>query len=283
MIDSTTNLEELCYTFQTIERALGFPSATIFAFHGLPLSDDILHMLGRCSHRIVIFVDVTAFFHVFPYGFTPTPGVDYDKQRTEHFIVSDMWEIPHLEAHDVILRISDSTCLTMNNYDLPDFPTFLPDEFTKSKIAYQTQSVPNNFVVGHKYINNLLDATLLFMDANHIEPKNPEMWNLVMNYKKGMNSMPKLNNSFEIVRKEFMQRREVRAYHNYITNMTAEQFYNNNWSSDVLRFLTMAIFGGPEETYIMHVSGFIEKDFLKGRKYEGVCRLGRFGTAPTIE
>ena len=53
----------------------------------------------------LIFVDVTTFFHFFPYGFTPTPGVNYDKQRTEHFIVSDIWEIPHLAAHDVILRI----------------------------------------------------------------------------------------------------------------------------------------------------------------------------------
>lgn len=283
MIDSTTNLEELCYAFQTLERALGIPSAPILVFHGVHYDDDILHMFRRCTNRYVMFVDITEFFEVFPYGFTPTPGVNYHKQRTEHFIISDMWEIPHLDGYDIILRVSDCTCLTLNNNDLPGFPTSIPDGHTNSKIVYQTQTVPHNYVIGHKYIDQLFESTLEYMTANHIEPKNDVLWTDLINYQNGSASMPKFDNSFEIIRKAFMQRRDVRAYHNFIAELKADQFYNNKWSSEVVRYLTMSIFASAEETYIKHVSGYMEKDFLKGNVYPGACRTGPFGTSYSFE
>ncbi len=113
VIDSTTNLEELCYTFQTLVRAKGFPSASILAFHGLRLDDTTLDMLQACTNRDVTFVDITTLYSVFPDNFVPTPGVNYDKQQTERFFVTDLWGLPHVEAHDVIFRINDSSCLTM--------------------------------------------------------------------------------------------------------------------------------------------------------------------------
>ncbi len=263
---------------QTLERALGFPKAPIYAFHGVKFAEDILHMVKGCTHREVVYVDVTGFFHVFPYGFVPHPHVNYDSQRTEHFVISDIWEVPHLKQHDVILRFSDTTCLTINNYDLPDFPSNLPDGFVKDEIAYQSQTVPNNYVIGHKYIENLFEATLDFITANEITPKNPILWGMIMDlYQDKAGALPKLDNSFELIRKEFMQRRDVRAYHNFIADMKADEFYNNRWSSEVVRYLTMAIFGTPEETYIRHHSGYMEKNFLKGMHYRQACRTKPFG------
>ena len=72
-------------------------------------------------------------------------------------------------------------------------------------------------------------------------------------------------------------REHVRAYHNFIVNTHAEDFYNNRWSSEVIRFLAVAIFGAYDESYIVQVAGFMEKDFLRGKRYEGVWRMAPYG------
>jgi len=282
VIDSTTDLTELCYTFQTLVRAKAFPSAAIMAFHGLPLDNGILDSLQSCTNRDVTFVDITLFYSIFPEGFTPTPGVNYDKQQTERFFVTELWELPHMEAHDVIVRVGDTTCLTYDNYDLPDFPNILPEGFTKEGLMYQTQTVPGFHVLPYKYTRGLFDITSEYIVANGIEPKNVALWNNVQNHHATYNSLPKWDNTFEIIRKEFMLRSEVAAYHHFITNVYAGYFYDTHWSSEVLRYLTLSIFGAFEESYIKHVSGYMEKDFLKGKVYPGVCRLGPFGTPPLL-
>ena len=277
IIDSTTNLEELCYALQTLNLVLGFPTAPVIVFHGIHFTEDVLHELDGCTNRQVIFVDVSNFFQVFPYDFTPTPGVDYSRQQGQHFLISDLWEAPHIKEYDVILRISDSTCLTMKNYDLPGFTTHLPDGHINSKLVYQTQSIPNNYVISEKYIDNLVNSTSLFMKANHLVPKNAELWTEIVNYQNGSGSMPKFSNAFEIIRKEFMLRRDVRAYNNFVSELKADEFYNNKWAADVVRYLTIAIFATPEETYIKHVPGYIEKDFLGGNVFKDICRIKPFG------
>ena len=74
-----------------------------------------------------------------------------------------------------------------------------------------------------------------------------------------------------------MMREHVRAYHNFIVNTHAEDFYNNRWSSEVTRFLAVAIFGAYDESYIVQVAGFMEKDFLREKRYEGVWRMAPYG------
>mmetsp|Transcript_19534 Transcript_19534/g.24620 ORF Transcript_19534/g.24620 Transcript_19534/m.24620 type:complete len:340 (-) Transcript_19534:76-1095(-) len=282
VIDSTTDLTELCYTFQTLVRAKAFPTASIMAFHGLHLSDELVDSLQSCTNRDATFVDITLFYNIFPEGFTPVPGVNYDKQQTERFFVTELWELPHVEAHDVIVRVTDTTCLTYDNYDLPDFSSNLPDGFTKNGLMYQTQTVPGFHVLPYKYTKNLFDITYNYMTANNITPLNPVLWENIEKYHNDFNSLPKWDNTFEIVRKEFMLRRDVADYHHFITNTHAGYFYNTNWSSEVLRYLTLSLFGAVDETFIKHVSGYMEKDFLKGKFYPGVCRLGPFGTPPPI-
>ncbi len=282
VIDSTTNLEELCYTFQTLVRAKAFPTASIMAFHGLHLGDTIIDTLRSCTNRDVTFVDITLFYSIFPDGFVPTPGVNYDRQQTERFFVTDLWMLPHVEAHDVIVRVTDSTCLTFDNYDLPDFPSDLPEGYVKKDLVYQTQAVPGLNVSPHKYTTDLYDVTQEFMGTYGIQPGNSQFWENISNYHDGYNSLPKWDNTFEIVRKKFMLRPDVAAYHRFVTNAHADHFYNDHWSSEVLRYLTLSVFGTPEEVYIKHVSGYMEKDFLKGKVYPGICRLGPFGTPPAV-
>ena len=80
-----------------------------------------------------------------------------------------------------------------------------------------------------------------------------------------------------------MLRNDVRAFHSYIVKNHTEEFFNSRWSNEVIRYLTVAIFGDADETYIMHVNGYMEKDFLQEKRHAGVCRLGPFGTLPQIE
>lgn len=151
---------------------------------------------------------------------------------------------------------------------------------------YQTQMIPGTFVMGHKFIANLYESTFNYISANNVHPKNPALWSIVVQHHEEYNSLPKFENSFEIVRKEFMNRPDVRGYHEYMINAHADDFYNNRWSSEVLRFLTMAIYGTYQESYIMHVKGYMEKDTsnVNGKRYsgDGVCRLGPLGTPPAV-
>ena len=173
VIDSSIDLVELCYTFQTLVRAKGFPAAPILAFHGLPLSDNLLDILQGCTNCVVTFVYITTFYSVFPESFEPTPGTNYDQQQTDRFFITDLWTLPHVEAHDVIIRISDSSCLSLPSDDLPDFPSTLPAEYTKEALMYQTQIFPGSFVIGYRFIANLYDSTFAFVSANNIYPRNP--------------------------------------------------------------------------------------------------------------
>lgn len=285
VIDSTTDLTELCYTFQTLVRAKGFPTAPILAFHGVPLDVGALDTLASCTNRSVTFINIQTFYHVFPDNFTPTPGKDYSQQQTELFFASDIWTLPHMESHDVIFRFTDTTCFTSDNTDMPDFSSnAVPVGVSKEAVMYQSQMIPGMFVMGHKFIAGLYESTVDFMNFFNIQPKNPELWALVEKNHLEYNSLPKFESSFEIVRKEFMMRSDVRTYHHFIVHKHSEEFFNNHWSVEVIRFLTMAIYSSTEECSVVPVSGYMEKDFLKEKRYPGlgVCRLGPVGSRPEV-
>mmetsp|Transcript_27588 Transcript_27588/g.32189 ORF Transcript_27588/g.32189 Transcript_27588/m.32189 type:complete len:339 (-) Transcript_27588:132-1148(-) len=273
VIDSTTNLEELCYTFQSLIHIQGFLDAPVLAFHGLHLSDEQLDFLQSCTVRPTTFVDITFFYSVFPEGFVPTPGVNYDMRQSEHFFITDLWQLPHMEAHDVIMRITDTTCFTMDNYDLPDFPSgTLPPGLTRNNLMYQSQRVPGFHVQAPRFYRKLFDSVFGFISSNNISPKNPELWSEAVISNENYGSLPMVNNAFEIIRKEFMLRSDVQAYHNFITDVHSDEFFNMYWEAEAIRFLSISIFGGDKETYLAPVPGYLEKDFLKGKHYSGVCR-----------
>lgn len=275
VIDSTTDLTELCFTFHTLARAKAFPNASIMAFHGLPLSDTDLNMLQSCTTRSVTFIDISTFYQVFPEGFTPIEGVNYDSQQTEHFFISDLWELPHMRAHDVILRVSDSSCLSFDNKDLPDFPSELLGGFSKDQIKYQSRSVP-----GASTASSLMDETIAYITNNGITPQNSNLWSQVLNSNAEYQGLPRFDTSFEIVRRSFMAREDVQDFHHYVANVHADEFYNNGWSTEVLRFLTMAIFGADDESYITHINGYVNKEDVENGEAHPECRFSSLVEMP---
>ena len=77
VVDSYTNLSELCYTFQTLVRAKGSPDAPVIVFHGIPLLDGQKETLEGCTSRSVSFEDITDYYASYPDWYVPQfPGAN---------------------------------------------------------------------------------------------------------------------------------------------------------------------------------------------------------------
>ena len=264
VIDSYTKLSELCYTFQTLVRAKGSPDAPVVAFHGIPLLDGQKETLKGCTSRSLSFEDITDFYASFPDGYVPTAS-NYDYQQTQRFITTWIWDHPALSDFDIIMRISDSTCLTKDNYDLPGFID------QSESLVYETMSSPGSVESAHKYTTNLYDAAFNHFSQHGHSPNNPEMWARVATVKSGFDSLPKFDSEFEIIRKSFMQQAEVKGFH-YALTENQDEIFDWNWSSSTIRFLTLAIYGQYYQISINSVSGFVGKDFFRGNLFPQICR-----------
>lgn len=266
VIDSYTNLSELCYTFQTLVRAKGSPNAPVIAFHGIQLLDGQKEALDGCTSRNVSFEDITDFYASFPVWYVPQfEGANYDYPQSQRFITTWMWDHSALIEFSIIMRISDSTCLTKDDYNLPGF------QDQSGTVQYETVTSPGAYETGPKYTRNLYTTAFAHMSNSALSPKNPEMWARVATVNSGFNTLPKFDSDFEIVRKDFMKRDSVRAFHNELTEHQ-DDFFVWNWGSNTIRYLTLAIYGESHEISTNDVAGIVGKDFLRGNFLPQLCR-----------
>lgn len=264
VVDSNTNVQELCFTFQSLVRAKGFPTAPILTFSSFPLSDEQKGYLRGCTPRPVSFVDNSVFYATFPVGFTPKAGQNYEFQQTQRFLVTHLWNRPELDPYDVIMRVSDSTCLTFDSFILPGL---------NNDHVYQSQVVPGVYEIGRKYTHGLYDKAFAYLSSNLISPENIYLWSQVVTFKTNKDALPLFNNDFEVVRKDLMRQDAVQAFHLYITDTEHEALYFWKWSVSSIRYLTMAAFTKYEEMTYSHLPGIVEKDFLTGNFFPNLCRV----------
>jgi hypothetical protein len=264
VIDSYTDTTELCYSFQTLIRATGYPDAPVIAFTGITLPASEESVLQACSNRFVEFVDIKSSYNTFPDSFTPVPGVNYDYQQTQRFLTTGLWEHEAIEEYDVIVIISDSSCITFENSEMPG----LGDP----EIMYQSQSFPGVFEIARKYSFGLYDITFDYISNNKMFPKNQYLWSTVVRSQHSFNALPMFNSDFEIVRKSFMQRFDVRAFH-YDLSENHSEFFERKWSSNTLRYLTMSIFARYENVATHQLPGIVLKDILNGNLFPNICRI----------
>ena len=264
LVTGATNLSELCYTFQTLSNAKGDTNAGVIVFYDTNsnnLLDGQKSTLASCTSRSVVY-EAVDFSTGFPADFVPIPGEDYTYVQSQRFLISKLWSHPALSGYDVIMRVSDDTCLSYESFTLP--------LLTDPGLVYQSQAVPQAFEIARKYTTDLYHAAFTYISTHNISPKNIAMWVNVVNTHEDLNSLPVLTNDFEVVKLSFMQRPDVTAWLNFVTDN--EYIYEYKWNTNSERFMTAAIFTDHEEISTTPIPGFVQKDFISGRLSEGVCR-----------
>jgi len=266
VVDSHTHFQELAYTFSTLIRATGYPDAPVFVFYGGPLDAGTQNMLKAATTRPVTFVNIRDFYKDVPAMVKLAAGEDCDYQQKQRFLISHIWHEPVLEDYDVLMRISDTTCITMDTDYLPGFP------HSEQPLNYKSYSIPYDFELT-KYTVGLYSKTLKFISQEGISPENVQMFTEVTNTHDHENKIPKFSDDFEIVRKSWIISADIQEYHEYLADrFMVEQFYERKWSAQVVMFLTVALFSDEEKTSRMHVPGIVEKDLWAGNYFPNLCR-----------
>jgi len=266
-VDGWTNLEELCYSFTTLDRAAAYPAAPIIVFKGKPLSQSDESSLASCGNpRPVTFVDKIDYYRNIPSSMRKV-GQNYDYQQTQRFLTSQIWKEPALNAYDTVMRVTDATCLTFTSEYLPGFPPNDPP------LEYKSYTIPNQLELT-KYTVGLYDTTAQWMSSQNIYPTFIFLWQGIVKNHEYENKIAKFSDDFEVISKAFMLRPEVRAYHDYLANSVEGQkaFYKRKWGWGVIMYLTVAIFGNPNTVSNVHVPGIVEKDMLAKNFFPNICR-----------
>jgi len=267
VIDSYTHLQELCHTFFTLIRATGFPNAPIFAFTAISLQAEDISDLRLCTPRVIEFKDISGFHHNIPDGAAVTMGVNYDYPQTQRFLTKYIWDQDVLSSYDVLMHISDHTCLTFESDYLPGFPP------SDTLLNYKSYSIPGVHEITKQDIG-IYENTVDYMSDQSISAVNVHLWDIVVSTQEELNKHIKFSDDFEIVRKSFMQSSAVRLYHHHLSDSQkgVQEFFYRNWSASFIMYMTVALFAEPDSVSTVHVPGIVEKDFWNGNFFRNICR-----------
>lgn len=269
-IDAFTDNTELCYTFKTLIHAKGFPNAPIFAFTAIDLSQETIDNLYSCTTRPLSFIDVKDLHADFPPSVNVLPGVSYEYAQTQRFMSTRMWDQPALDPYDVIMRVSDATCLTFDDEDLPGFPDS-PE--LDHQFDYKSYTVPNE-LQPTQHTEGIYELTLSYLSLREIAEPTEGLWPQLSADYHVHNKLSKFSDDFEIVRKSFMQTTAVRDYMEHLTEneVSADLFFQRKWSAGTLRKMAVALFLPFFVVSDQHIPGVVEKDFLAGNLFPSICR-----------
>jgi len=270
VIDAFTDNVELCYTFQTLVRAKGFPQAPIIAFTSIVLSQETIANLITCTERPLTFVDIQNFHADFPDSVNVLPNVSYEYAQTQRFLSTRMWDEDALVPYDVIMHVSDATCLTFDDEYLPGFPDS-PD--LDHPFDYKSYTVPNE-LQPTQHTEGIYELSINYLDLREITEPNEPLWNNLKVEYNNNNKLSMFSSDFEVVRKSFMKDTAVRDYMKHLTEdeVSSDLFFQRKWSAGTLRKMAVALFLKGFVVSDTHVAGIVEKDFLAGNLFKNICR-----------
>jgi hypothetical protein len=264
LVTGLTDLSELCYTLNTMMYAGGAPDAPVIIFYdvfSMNLVDGQKNALKDCSNRDVFFDAVD--FSKFPGGFIPEEGRDYTYEQTQRFYTSGIWNQPALDPYDVILRFTDSSCLSFNSTLLP----FMDDHY-----VFHSHHIPGSYEIARKYSRGFYEKAFDYISTVPAHPKSRTLWATVATTHTDFDALPVVDSSFEVVRKSFIKREDVAAWLHYVTDEPPYGFFENRWATNTERFMTIALFAIEDEISFHPIPGYMEKDFVASNFYRKVCR-----------
>lgn len=262
LIHQDTQIDDLCLSMKTLTNIQGSLTAPvlIFGFGALPVQQD-QDYLQSCTDRAVSFAAVDG--NDFPDGFSPEGGKDYSSSHVNRFWTTKIWEHTAIEPYNIIMRIDHDTCFSLPNSDLP--------EFKSPNYVYNSHHFPGTKELNTRLLNGMYDYTDEYMLNNNLQPGHNALWEEVKFIHQNTRSLPNFLGSFELARKDFMQRQDVSAFHYALTDMPPYGYFSKGWDMDAERFLTMAIFGTPTSVDSSVVPGFMQKSLVTGTRHDKMC------------
>lgn len=252
LIAQNTNLIDLCQSMKTLTNAQGSIKTPILAFH-LESKPTLVNqnMLSACTDRAVFFAVVD--LDQFPDGFEPIAGEDYTSAQINRFWTTTIWDHKALSSFDVIMKIDENTCFSTPN----SLPNFSSSSHVYKSIVGNVDPNPFKFSVDTNPFEaeGMHDFATKYMNDHGIEKPNLTTWLKEMAgfTDSSTDTLPTFKDSFELVRKDFMQRQDVHNWHKALTDESPYGYFNAGWNLKSARFLTMSIFGSEDTVDITTV------------------------------
>lgn len=240
-----------------------FP-APVLVFNEGDLSDEQTQSIVQSTSRPVAFPLVD--FTTFPAGFDPdaadssnTTGVkkfrvqgrsEWGYYQMIRFWVTGIWKHPALEPYGTVMRIDSDSCFKAPNNYLPNLKN--------PNLVYYSQYV--GFEDGKNFTIGLLDFAKQFLRVNNRHAANPMLWQFIQTTWEAEQTLPLFQTNFEVSRKEWMQRADVMAWHDALTEAEPFGIFRYRWGDAVTRFLTAAMFASNEMIMTSHPDGYGHKE-----------------------
>lgn len=259
VVSEKTSIPDLCDSMKTLKMLKGTDNALIPVLVIYTSDVPIPTNLSKCTKRAMTYHPIQL---VLPSGFTPTEGTDYKDALLNRYWTTQIWEEKVFNDYEIIMAIDDDTCFTVPDETMP---------YLSKHHDYHSQ----HFVGNHNSIlfPGLFEFTEDYMKKHNLTVKNPDMWNKVLQSSNTEHSLPVFQDSFEIIRKSFMLRPDVKSFHTALTETGEFGYFTKGWTSDVERFLTAAIFGTANSIETKAVTGFIQKDLERNVRNAQACKI----------
>lgn len=260
MVSETTLIDDLCKSMRSLINVQGSLTAPIIIFSSTDLSVADRSFLDSCTERNVSFTSLDLDF---PTGFAPETNTDYTNSKINRFWTTTIWTHSALEGYNIIMRFDDDTCFTLPDPDLPHFKS----DFNN----YHSHYFPGNVELNAKRLDGMYGLADSYMTENEFQPTHAALWQRIEYTHSATVSLPNFQDSFEVVRKDFMLRDDVVAWHNTLTETAPFGYFTQGWNVDAERFLTMAMFGTTSSVDNSLVPGYMQKNLAAGKRHPKVC------------
>merc|ERR1712048_1210015 len=91
------------------------------------------------------------------------------------------------------------------------------------------------------------------------QARNPFLWHHTESAWNNRKTLPLFRTDFELVKRSFMQRRDVAQFNEALTEEEPFGVLRKRWGDAVLRFLTMAIFEKSDRVMTVRPTGYFHK------------------------
>jgi len=190
----------------------------------------------------------TSRYHHKPWGYA----------RMIRFWTTQIWKHSAVQPYDTIMRIDTDSCF-VDRLEEDTEDVYFPS--IRIRYVYRSDGIR---VGVNAFIEYLYDFAMTFMREHHIEPANPELWNMIQDTWNTNRTLPIFSKNFEVSRVSFFQRSMVMKWHDALTDEQPYGVFRYRWSDAQTKVLTMAMFADPDTIYFNKHPGY-----KHGR---GVCR-----------
>ena len=234
--------------------------APVLIFNEGDLQENIIEDIVRSTNRPIAFPFVD--FHSFPPGFKAenekpefvvqgrNPWGYYQMIR---FWLTTIWKHPVINHFETVMRIDSDSCFKEINDYLPNF--------LENDLYYHSQYVGVTPSKGLKYIEGMYDFTINWVKTmrENSEPENPLFFDYLESSWESEKTIPLYRTNFELSRRSFMQRDDVMAFHEAITEKEPFHLFRHRWGDAPIRFLMSAIFMQKRRVMIERADGYYHK------------------------